>query len=294
MLDYQSIVSVVSIVLYTVFALFAIWLCSRKAFGSITPWVFLLAFCILRILGNAFQLAVQNSKGDNKTNDSQLVTGAAICSSIGIGPLLIIATQLLRQANACLFTSAVPNQTHRALVTFDLCVVVSTILAINGGVSSFNPSKTESFEGFSATATLQAGICLYAATYLFILAAGFVVMGHRQQFQGPRQSSFTHAIIAILAALGLLLIRIIYSLLLVFDHSPKFSPFSGDNTTLQLCLQTVEEWLVVLIYSLIGITIRNITPPTKTKTEDVQSGKPLEGRLKQVLRYTPFVHWCIR
>ena len=286
MVDYRGVVAIVSIVIYGLAAVVDSIFLHRKAFHCIAPWAILLLFCTLRIIGDALQLATETQK--NATN-THLLTGATICNAIGLGPLFLTSTRLLTQCNSFLHVKAIPNQTHRALATFELCVVVSTILAIVGGVQSFQPSHI-AHGRVSTTPVFKAGICLYAAAYVCIVCSAVVVVSRRnrvRQLEPVPGEKFTIAVTSLLSTLVILAIRVVYSLLFTFDSNSKFSPFDG-NETVQLCLQSLPEWLATFLYLTIGFVVRNVAPPQHEKP-DVK-----EGTTRKVLRFVPLIHWFIR
>ena len=269
---YSSVVSAVSIAIYAVLTPVAILYILRKFFASALPWIVLLVFFILRILGAAFTLAADTSP------NTHLLTGSAICSAVGLGPLFIASTRLLTQCNGCTRTKTTSDQVHRALATFDLCTAVATVVAIVGGVQSFKPGDLH------ATAALKAGVCLYAAVYVCILGAALAVAMRADRCESINGfGGFRTVVAAMLLALTLLLVRVLYSLLAVFSASPRFSLFDGDQNV-QLGMQTVEEWLVTLVYLCVGWAMKNATPQKVVE----QNG------YRAILRYVPFVHWFVR
>ena len=286
MVDYRGVVSIVSIVLYSLAAALDSIPLRRTFISCVSPWVILLVFCTLRIIGDSMQLATETSKN---ADNSHLLTGAVICNAIGLGPLLLISTRLLTQLNSFIHVKSVPNQTHRALATFELCIVVSTILTIVGGVQSFKPSHIVAGR-ISATPALKAGICLYTATYVCILCSAIVVALRRNRVRGLEtlsKNTFTLGAMGLLMTLVILGVRVLYSLLFTFDSDSAFSPFGG-NETIQLCLQSLPEWLSTFLYLCIAFVMRKAAPPEHVKA-DVE-----ESRTKKILRFVPFVHWFVR
>lgn len=300
MLDYRGIVAAVSLSLYAIFLPFSTYALVRRAFDARFPWIALTLFSILRIVGAALQIALENQDPSNA--NTGLATGAAICNAVGLGPLLLVATRLLRQCNSFIHVKPVPNQTHRALITFELCTVVSTVITIVGGVESFKP-KHISNGSFDATTTLKAGVCLYAATFACISAAAVVIALRRNASIFSReQPHFGLTTLIILVSTFLLTLRIVYSLLSVFDDDPKFSPIGNGNETIQLCLENIPEWLITILYLCIAMLMRAATPPPRERQENEQPGKSEggnggsksnRGSVRNVLRFVPFVHWFI-
>lgn len=288
MVNYRGAVAITSIVIYAILLPPIVYALARKHFSTRFPWLALSLFAILRIIGDAFQLALENTKsnGDNKS----LVMGAAICNTIGLGPLLLTSTSLLIQHNAFIHVKANPSQMERALFTFQLCTVVSTIVTLVGGVQSFNPANI-SGGSLDATAALKAGVCLYVATFACIGSAAVLLYGQHKKAPQPNagQAGLNITLAMILVSMLLMAVRIAYSLLSIFDKDHKFSPLGNGNETIQLCLQVIPEWFISGLYTFIALYLRNAVPPARETVEINKAGK-----LRQVLRYTPFVHWFIR
>ncbi|KAL7917140.1 hypothetical protein ACQKWADRAFT_307487 [Trichoderma austrokoningii] len=216
--------------------------------------------------------------------------GAAICNTIGLGPLLLASTRLLTQHNTFIHVQVKPNQMERALFTFELCTIVSTIVTLVGGIQSFKPANL-SGGSLDATAALKVGICLYVATFICIGSAAVLLYGQRKMAPqlNARQGNLSITLAMMLLSMLLLVVRVAYSLLSIFDKDKKFSPLGNGNETIQLCLQVAPEWLISGLYTSIALYLRNAVPPDREIIGNIKAGK-----LRQMLRYTPFVHWFIR
>lgn len=275
-----------TIIVFSPCLILFIFLLIRRSFGFRSGWIYLCVFCLLRLVGDSLQLATETSS--NSHNDC-LMAGAAICSAIGLGPLFLTTTSLLLQCNAFVHTKAVSNQTHRALVTFDLCTLVATVTAIAGGVQSFKPAGFA--DGFHPKATFEAAIAIYAATWACIACSAVVIAARQVRFIGPtiERRRFESTVWAILFGLTMLLVRVVYALLFTFDRAPKWSPFDGDET-IQLCMQVFEEWVVTLLYLLVGFAMLRMIPPAR----EAIHGRDTASRFEQVARYIPIVHWFVR
>jgi hypothetical protein len=71
----------------------AIYVCIRQGFGRQLGWFYLVTLPIVRIVGAATRLAAEEGKSKN----SGLYTAAAICSSIGLIPLLLAFMGMLKR-----------------------------------------------------------------------------------------------------------------------------------------------------------------------------------------------------
>lgn len=78
-------------------------------------------------------------------------------------------------------------------------------------------------------------------------------------------------VLAVICALPLLLVRLIYSLLAIFSHDKTFSMVSGSTgaETASLCMSVLEEMGVVLIYLATGFKLSTLP----SEAEHERTGK---------------------
>jgi hypothetical protein len=122
-----------------------------------------------------------------------------------------------------------------------LIITIGLILSIVGGTSSISPSGT-----FTVQTTSKAG--------LLLSAVGWAIVTLRTIFTIPQFSSHTsekRIAIAVIIALPLIAVRIIYSLLAVFLHNHDFSLING-SVTIWVVMAVLEEIFVVIIYLIVG------------------------------------------
>ena len=120
--------------------------------------------------------------------------------------------------------------------------MIGLIMSIVGGTSSISSTGV-----YKVQTTSEVGIGLYCAAYVaLVLITGFTIskVSHIQ-------STDNRLVWAVIIALPLILVRLIYSLLVVFHHSHDFNLISGSVIILA-CMSVIEEILVVLLYLLVG------------------------------------------
>jgi hypothetical protein len=88
-IDYRDGVTILKLIVYLPHMLASIYVCCRHYFRRNSGWVFLVIFCILRIIGPYAQLATINN------GSSTLYTIAAITDAIGLSPLLLSSFGLI-------------------------------------------------------------------------------------------------------------------------------------------------------------------------------------------------------
>lgn len=125
-----------------------------------------------------------------------------------------------------------------------LPILLALVLAIIGGtrISSTDTSKHSSGETFE-----KAGVIIFLVSYLAIV--GFAVLTFTNIRELPRGEQ--RILYAVLAALPLLAVRLLYSILADFKDDSTFNIMDG-NATVNLCMAIIEEFIIVGFYLLAG------------------------------------------
>ena len=100
---------------------------------------------------------------------------------------------------------------------------------------------------------------MFLLTYLGLLAVAALTLAFVRNLPwGEKRILF-----AVTASLPFLAVRLLYSILTDFAVSSNFSIFNG-NVTVQLCMAIIEEFIVVVIYLIVGM----IAPSLKSAQLD--------------------------
>lgn len=89
---YQHGISILELCIYFPACFLSVFLVARHGLAQSSGFLWLLLFTVTRIVGSCCDLATIN----NYSKD--LVIASAICSSIGISPLMLVCTGLLSRA----------------------------------------------------------------------------------------------------------------------------------------------------------------------------------------------------
>lgn len=136
-LTYHNAVSIAEIVAYVPCLAVAIFLTIRHGFGRNSGWIFLIIFCLARIIGSAMQVATASDP-----RNIGLYTGSGILQNIGFSPLLLATLGLLSRALDSI------NKSHSTLVKssvlklIELVMTVALILGIVGGINASDSFQT--------------------------------------------------------------------------------------------------------------------------------------------------------
>lgn len=229
-------ISVFELIVYLPAIVVAAIVCSRHGFGRSSGWLYTLILCLVRIIGSCCQLATYHSytKG--------LLEAVIILTSIGISPLLFATLGLLsRCADSVSQTSSgMFSALHFRLL--QLLITVGLILCIVGGTSS-----TSSTGVYQPQTETKVGVVLYMVSFIAIAAIAGITAAKLSN--APSQDK--RLIWAVLAALPLIFIRLIYSLLSVYAHNHHFNLITG-SVAIYTCMSVLEEMAVVVLYLVIG------------------------------------------
>lgn len=118
-------------------------------------------------------------------------------------------------------------------------------MAISGGTDQASSDVSDHASGKSET---RAAIILFLLIYIAACILFLITMRDLRTMEPSQQRIY----ICIFFALPLIAVRLLYSLISDFGSDPKFSLIDGD-TSVQLGMATVEELLVVLMYTILGL-----------------------------------------
>ncbi|RAK96586.1 uncharacterized protein BO80DRAFT_458890 [Aspergillus ibericus CBS 121593] len=126
--------------------------------------------------------------------------------------------------------------------------LTALILSIIGGTDQASSNPSDQAGGKTET---RVGIIIFLAVYIVLCILWITTIKDLSRMV----SSQKRIVAVMLMALPLIACRLLYSLISDFSHDRRFSLVSGD-VTIRLCMATIEEFLVVLMYTVLGI----ITP----------------------------------
>jgi hypothetical protein len=147
--------------------------------------------------------------------------------------------------------------------------LIALILSISGGTDQSSSNASNHASGKTET---RAGIILFLLIYIVTWILWLVTVRDTTLMDQSQKRIF----FVVLFALPLIAVRILYSLISDFGNNPRFSFINGD-TKVQLGMATIEEFIVVLMYTLLGVMTPRSTAGTESghgtyATEDVEYG----------------------
>ena len=165
----------------------------------------------------------------------------------------------------------------RFLQLLQLPAAIALIICIVGGSDLTDSSVSEQSTGKKL---VKAGLIIFLIIYicLFLLIAKSV--GEISSIPSGEK----RVLFVLIAALPLLGVRILFSLLAYFSTISTFSPLNG-NILVRAFMSTLEEILVVIAYALAGIMVSKYDNATMRDPEmEIQYPKT---RVNEQTRYAP-------
>ncbi|KAK0125435.1 hypothetical protein ONS95_000551 [Cadophora gregata] len=277
-LTYRNGVSIGQIIIYTYCLAVAIFLALRHGFRRNAGWMYLIIFCLARIIGPAMELATIN----DPTN-TDLYTGYAILNNVALSPLMLAALGLLGRLLENIRETH-NTRLHPAILRIvQLIIVVGLILGIVGGLDASDAYVKALHAG--STAAYRPETLNKVGTALFILAyVALTSFTIAISFSTPHaQAGEKRLLYAVAFALPFLLVRLVYSCFSTFTQNPKFNLLAGNETVL-LCMAYLMELPVVITFEIIGLTLKKVTyverQTASHQTSSSNSSQPLQKKGK--------------
>jgi len=257
--DKHGAVSVFELVIYFPAIVVAAIVCSRHGFGRSSGWIYTLILCLVRIIGACCQLATYA-----KTSTG-LIEAIVIFDSIGISPLLLATLGLLSR---CADSTNETTKGFFAAIHFrvlQLLISIGLILCIVGGTSSTSSDGT-----YHVQSETKIGVILYVIAFIALCLMA-VVTKHKL---ANAPSSDNKLAWAVLIALPLIAVRLLYSIISVFTHDKHFNLLTG-SVIIHVFMAIIEEMLVVILYLAFGWASKVLSPAERGPI----ANRPWKGNL---------------
>ncbi|MCJ1352568.1 MAG: hypothetical protein MMC33_002552 [Icmadophila ericetorum] len=234
-------------------------------------WIFLFAFCTLRVVGPALEI----------TNPTS--SGAAIISSIGLSPLILATNGVLHEARILLNVTLRPALEWTFVILFHILVTTGlALIAANGAAlipssSSSSASTTISSIVSSKLTTIKVGILILLSTWILIVLGTLLTLHssrrrsqqkqkqkyHRSSSHTPEVEKKSHKLSTtllhtILLTLPFSGIRMIYSCFYIVKYADiSLNPVTG-RVEIRVFLSVLPEMIVVAALLIAGVMTRAV------------------------------------
>ena len=256
-ITYRNGVSIAEIIVYLPALAIAIFLSFRHGFGRSSGWLYIIIFCLARLIGPIMQLMTIT-----RPADISLFTGSVILQTIGLSPLLLASLGLLSRVLESI------NKSHHTVINIQILKVIQSIptiglvLGIIGGVDASNHIATGG--GYHPGPLNKAGTALFIVAYVVIVLATIMISFHASHAEPGEK----RLVLAVAISLPFILVRLIYAIMATFTKINSFNQITGSVTIL-LCMSLIMEFIVVLAYEVTGLGL-----PTIPKPQQPQVARP--------------------
>lgn len=275
-ITYRGAIAIVQLIAYVPCLVLGFLLALRHGFSKSSGWLFIISFTLLRTTGAICELIAMSD------SSMGVVTTVLICSFIGIAPLMLWA-----YSPGCTFSSqygglgnrhgsnvqcrndSTTDRLHPLVFRgVSLISLPGLILGIVGGVF-----LSEATDHFALNPETKAAAVFFAILFIAMLTL-FCALCLRMSQVKPGEKRL---LLAVSISCPFLAIRVIYALISDFAGNSAFNAIYG-NITIYLCMDVIEEIIVVLICVTVGITVRKVPKGATKGTEEGVASTNLRNR----------------
>ncbi|CAK7242143.1 MAG: hypothetical protein STHCBS139747_003623 [Sporothrix thermara] len=247
-------ISILQIAFFIPSLVVAATLSYRHGFKRSAGWIYLLILSLMRIIGAGLQLGTMNAP-----DNIHLAIGAQTLQNIGLSPLILVLLGLTTRSYLAMPETdrpKIPNA--RILRLLQLVVAVGLALILSGGIKLGNQVGEDLAKGlplsYNVSTESKVGIVLILAGFALLVLSAAVLLARISAVPSGEK----RLLVSIFIAVPFVFVRLLYSILAVFDTAnPNFRQFGGSTTAgyyvLGMC--TVMEIVAVIIFELVGMTL---------------------------------------
>ncbi|KZT33624.1 hypothetical protein SISSUDRAFT_1027488 [Sistotremastrum suecicum HHB10207 ss-3] len=242
----RGIVSIVQIIVYLPLIALALILVFRHGFSRESGWIFLAIFSLIRIVGAALILILENESSPS----SNLVTASSIVVSIGLTPLLFAVMGFLTivaQRSPSLHMIRSKSIFYRLL---HLAITAGLILSVVSATKLSSSSSTSSDISQANNFRKIAGF-IFTGAYLILVALHLFCWMNKSQVLYHRRK----LLLGLSCAVPFVGVRVAYTLIgSLQSFTSNFSPING-SIVLYVAMSVAMEFIAIFIYVVVGISI---------------------------------------
>jgi len=223
-----EILDIVELIYFIPALVASVFVVLKHGGNRLLGWRFLVLICLFRVVGAILSIVSIHHPS------SGIITAADV-NNFGLSAIICTALGLLGRIEESLEGHGIPNRVFRLL---GLPVLAGLILSIIGSTNVFSDSASDQSTGFTE---LKAGVMLFLAVFVVQV----LITGHCLSQQSLIRAGERRVLFAVTAALPFIGVRVLYSILCVFDNSKYFSSWSSAR-------------LAVLVHGVMGILMEAI------------------------------------
>jgi len=250
--------------IYCALAIPVLYIWFRHGSPGFLGFLYLFAFCMLKVVGAAMLLSAEDSGTTN--------SGAETISSVGLSPLLLCTLGVLHEARTYRHPARNPAFEWMLIAMYHFGIMTAIGLVATGasGLASTDPKSIDAV-------LLKIGIIL-------ILIGWVVLVGGAIFSAGPSQYSAkvlgfdggSMLLRGVILSLPFTLLRLIFSTVSIFTQSPHWNPLTGD-IGFRVALMFLPELCTTLIFIYVGFSTHTLRRDTKGVNMKVTESRTHSG-----------------
>ncbi|KAL7935664.1 hypothetical protein V8C35DRAFT_297886 [Trichoderma chlorosporum] len=239
-----------------------IYILFKHGRAGILGWTYLLAFCTLRIVGGAMDLSGS--------------AAASIISSVGLSPLLLAASGILKEAMTY-YNDPLDKKMEWTVVLLFHGLVATGVAILAAGTSKLQSSNVKPSDISSDDALVKAGIALLTLSWAIVAIVSVWALARPAKF--PKSKGCTVAgsklLWSVLISDVFSGIRVIYALVALVTRDATLNPLTGA-LTIRVILSLIPELISVLAFITAGLLTRNVASDAAAanKRQRKTAGRP--------------------
>lgn len=237
-IGYGEGIAIAQLVFYIPFLILTLLVAFKHRKTSFA-WFLLAAFCLIKIIGASARVDTVDHPRSNTA-----WTIALICGVFGLNPLLMATLGVLSRA----FYDTQRQPWRRIYTGRATTALIHLPASAAVALCIYGATNAKTAVDIPKEATVKVGIVLFTLIYLLLLAMAMVAWLVKARSDGGQGV----LIAAVLVALPFLAVRLLYGLLSIFDSKSSTFRLGNGNQTVALCMEVLEEMIVVLAFVLAG------------------------------------------
>ncbi|CAA9961457.1 hypothetical protein PTNB73_04836 [Pyrenophora teres f. teres] len=250
LITYPAIVNIATLVIFFFYLVVSLFLVVRQGLGHSSPWIWIAILSICRLTQVSLDVAATTMYPIGEAANTSLESGVAILTTMGLTPLFMATSSLLNAT-----TRPKGRRMQWILLVVHVPLIISFILIVAGGI---DPDSRDG-PTFAATESTKAGVTLYLACFLVLLWATTVISA--RLYLADRDE--VRILTTVVLSLPFFVVDIVYMMCFAYEKwvvnesydgwkNMHFNVISG-SVTIQLCMQIIEEWVIVALYLSLGL-----------------------------------------
>ncbi|KAL7956592.1 hypothetical protein V8C34DRAFT_210701 [Trichoderma compactum] len=206
-------------------------------------WTYLLVFCTLRIVGGVLDLSGS--------------TAAGIISSIGLSPLLLAASGILKEAKTY-HCDPLDKKVEWTVVLLFHGIATTGVAILAIGVSNLDSGNAKPSDVSTDDSLVKTGIALLTLSWAIVAIVSVWALAHPAKSQKSKSSiaAGTRLLWSVLISDVFSGIRVLYTLVSLVTQDETLNPLTGSRTT-RVLLSLIPELVCVLAFLTAGFITRN-------------------------------------